>query len=55
MLLHFKDWLLSLLTTNEKIYNIETWGQCYKTNTVVIYCHYRLNYYRNIYNIEFTL
>jgi hypothetical protein len=30
-------------------------GQCYKTNTTVIYCHYRLNYHRNIYNIEFTL
>jgi hypothetical protein len=30
-------------------------GQCYKTNTVVIYCHFRLNYYRNIYNIKFTL
>jgi hypothetical protein len=34
---------------------IETRGQCYKTNTVVIYCHFRLNYRRNIYNIKFTL
>ncbi len=30
-------------------------GQCYRTNTAVIYCHFRLNYHRNIYNIEFTL
>jgi hypothetical protein len=27
-----------------------TRGQCYKTNTAVIYCHFRLNYHRNIYN-----
>ncbi len=32
-----------------------TWGQCYKTNASVIYCQFRLNYHRNIYNIEFTL
>jgi hypothetical protein len=30
-------------------------GQCYKTNSAVIYCHFRLNYHRNIYNMEFTL
>ncbi len=30
-------------------------SQCYKTNTAVIYCHIRLNYHRNIYNIEFNL
>jgi len=29
-------------------------GQCYKTNTVVIYCHCRLNYHKNIYNINLT-
>jgi len=32
-----------------------TWGQCNKTNTAAIYCHFILNYHRNIYNIEFTL
>jgi hypothetical protein len=32
-----------------------TRGQCHKTNTAVIYCHFRLNYHRNIFNIEFTL
>jgi hypothetical protein len=32
-----------------------TRGQCYKTNTGVIYCHFRLNYHWNIYNIEFSL
>jgi hypothetical protein len=30
-------------------------GQMLKTNTTVIYYHFRLNYHRNIYNIEFTL
>jgi hypothetical protein len=24
-------------------------GQCYKTNTTVIYCHFRLHHHRNIY------
>jgi hypothetical protein len=33
----------------------DTCGQCYKSNTAVIYCHFRLNYTRNIYNIKFTL
>jgi hypothetical protein len=32
-----------------------TRGQRYKTNTAVIYCHFRLKYHRNIYNIDFTL
>jgi hypothetical protein len=32
-----------------------TWGQCYKTNAAVNYCHFRLNNHRNIYNIDFTL
>jgi hypothetical protein len=31
------------------------WGQCYKTNTAIIYCHFKLNYHSNFYNIEFTL
>ncbi len=39
----------------KKFYNIGTRGQCYKTNTVVIYCHFMLNYRSNFYNIEFTL
>jgi hypothetical protein len=30
-------------------------GQCYKTNTMVIYPRFRLNYYYSPYNIEFTL
>jgi hypothetical protein len=32
-----------------------TRGQCYKTNTAVMYCHFRLNCGSNIYNIEFTV
>jgi hypothetical protein len=36
-------------------YEIETRDRCYKTNTTVIYCHFRLNYHTNSYNIEFTL
>ncbi len=38
-----------------KPYDESFWGHCYKTNTVAIYCHFRLNYHSNIYNIEFTL
>ncbi len=30
-------------------------GQCYKTDTAVINCHFRLNYCSNFSNIEFTL
>jgi hypothetical protein len=32
----------------------DIWGLCYKTNTAVIYCNFRLNYRSNFYNIEFT-
>jgi hypothetical protein len=31
----------------KKLYNIGTRGQCYKTKTPVIYCHFRLNYHGN--------
>jgi hypothetical protein len=41
--------------TVKKFYEVDPWGQCYKTNTAVIYCHFKLNYHRNVYNIEFTL
>ncbi len=32
----------------------DIWGLCYKTNTAVMYCNFRLNYRSNFYNIEFT-
>ncbi len=36
-------------------YKIDIRGLCFKTNTPVIYCHLRLNYFSNLYDIEFTL
>jgi hypothetical protein len=31
-----------------------TWCQCYKTNTAVIYCHFRLNNCSNIITLNLT-
>ncbi len=35
-------------------YNTGPWCQCYKTNTAIIHCNFRLNYWSNFYNYEFT-
>ncbi len=37
----------------KKLYNIDYWGQCNRTNASVIYCHFRLNYHSNFDYIEF--
>ncbi len=50
---NFKLAKYEVISSCQSSYN--AWGQCYKTNTAVIYCHFRLNYHRSIYNIEFTL
>jgi len=42
-----------LLTEVEEYHYQVPEGQCYRT--LVIYCHVRLNYGSNFYNIEFTL
>ncbi len=38
----------------KRFYSTGSRGRCYKTNTVVIYCYFRLNYRCNVFNIEFT-
>ncbi len=45
----------SIILLHCLIFVCRTRGQCYKTNTTVMYCHFRLNYQISIYNIEFTL
>jgi hypothetical protein len=41
---------------NTKItFYLDIWGQCYKTNTVVIYFHFSYNYHSDFYYIQFTL
>jgi hypothetical protein len=44
-----------LLTEVEEYHYQAPGGQCYKPNTVLIYCHFWLNYGSIFYNIEFTL
>jgi hypothetical protein len=43
------------ITDVKSFITMDTWGLCYKTNTAIIYCNFRLNYRSNFYNIEFTL
>jgi hypothetical protein len=50
-----RNWLVIFPISRNQLYDSATRGQCYKTNFAAIYCLFRLNYHRNIYNIEFTL
>ncbi len=45
---------ITILTAKNTLLKLIHQGQCYKANTAVIYCHFRLNCCSNFHNIEFT-
>jgi hypothetical protein len=56
LLQKLRQWCkLCQVSSFNKLTDSVTRAQCYKTNTAVIYCRFRLNYHRNIYNIKFIL